>query len=304
MPVGPIPNELKTGGVAATLDQIAITDPDELRLLAQTVADQMHAQTTGPKFEDLSDAIADIQIETAVQGASFLEVHIIDPNLQLLYLPKDPNDVTSTFIQVAADGYLDPPIRLQFPPGGKTFWRLCSVRASTITPGSADANLILTFEDEVAAVLRTIDASDIGAAKQAAPDASLEAYMGQVIAAAARSPKATGVSILGVSLIDETNDPNSVQVVNAEVALSQALAAVQSIPSNISPSSAATLAAGLNAGATQAAAAWADILAAQAAGSAALAAGSAALAAISDQLTPYELAADAIATGINPPPGR
>jgi hypothetical protein len=138
------------------LDIIELVDPAQVQLYRTSVADQMNESRMGaspPKrCVDLADNIADIIIETAVQGASLLEVHVIDPAWVLL--ARDSNGVS--FIDVDPDnsGYLWPPIEVNFPPDSSdAVWRLCQVRASTDLTG---ANLILTFEDRITAELREL----------------------------------------------------------------------------------------------------------------------------------------------------
>src|SRR6185312_13462938 len=67
-----IPNPLAT----SQLDTAILTNPAQIKAYRETVADQMNAQSAGPKIADLSDRIADLVIDTRVQGAGTLEVHL------------------------------------------------------------------------------------------------------------------------------------------------------------------------------------------------------------------------------------
>src|ERR1700733_14994945 len=69
-----IPNPAATAG----LDTAILVDPVKIQAFRESIAGQMNAQSGGPKFDDLSDRIADVVIETKVQGAGTLEVHLID----------------------------------------------------------------------------------------------------------------------------------------------------------------------------------------------------------------------------------
>ncbi len=210
-------NPLQVGTTQnAGLDVVTVTDPSVLQFLAESMADQLNNQSGGPVFTDLSDRIADIQIQTSAQGASILEVHVIDPTLRLLTLPAVADDPYSTFIQVADDGYLAPPIMVHFPPYAfKSEWQLCAVRAATMDPQSSEANVVLTFEDKIAAGLRQIDAT-VGGIKQSNPNESLEAFMARLVQAANRADGSLDIQAL--FMIDEQNDPNSVLAAGQQAA--------------------------------------------------------------------------------------
>ncbi len=144
----PIIGTLNSPDLAVTV----LTDPLQVKFYRDNIAKQINAQRMAqpPQKEavDLSDWIADIIIETTVQGASLLEVHIIDPGWILLQ--RDANGVS--FLDVDENGYIWPPIEVNFPPDvSDAQWRLCQLRPSTDLTA---ANLILVFEDKVASVLR------------------------------------------------------------------------------------------------------------------------------------------------------
>lgn len=93
---------------------------------------------------ELSDVIADVRINTTTQGASSLEIDVIDPQWVLL---------TSGFLDVSRDGRLRA-ADLNFPANSNYWWRLTQVDPSTGTGAGGGPNLTLTFEDRVVGRLR------------------------------------------------------------------------------------------------------------------------------------------------------
>ena len=147
-----MPNQILNDLTSPDLAVTVLTDPTTIKLYRESVAKQINSQRMAqppPKqVADLTDWISDIIIETTVQGASLLEVHIIDPGWILLQ--RDSAGVS--FFDVDENGYLWPPIELNFPPGvSDAQWRLCQLRPSTDLTA---ANIIVTFEDKVVSVLR------------------------------------------------------------------------------------------------------------------------------------------------------
>jgi hypothetical protein len=146
-------NEILNSMFSSDLNATVISDPAQIRfLVAQSMADQINEQRMSfspPKQAvDLTDAIADIIIETSAQGASLMEVHIIDPYWVLLQ--RDAAGIC--FIDVDEQGYLWPPIEVNFPKGSSdAMWRLCACAPTT---DLTTANIVLTFEDRCAAELR------------------------------------------------------------------------------------------------------------------------------------------------------
>lgn len=190
-----IPNPLAT----ASLDTAILTDPATIRAYRDTIASQMNdgaAQAGGPRFEDLSDRIADVIIDDQAQGASTLEVQIIDP---LWVIPNAPG-----FIVADALGYLQP-LDINFPTGTSCVWRLCQYRPSY---GSASgANLILTFEDRIVSQLRELSAANTGVV-QGQPNQTLIEFFQMLIKVANQTlrptPKLTLVPMIA------GQDPNAV----------------------------------------------------------------------------------------------
>jgi hypothetical protein len=148
---------------AASLDVIAVTDPStildvtarQVSSLSASVATQINDQraAVNPSMTciDLEQYIADIVIETTVQGSAFLEVHLIDPFWKTLLLGPDG----VAFFDVSTDGYLWPPIVLDFPVDSTDQqWALCQMRLST---DMTQPNVILTFEDYIVAQCREHD---------------------------------------------------------------------------------------------------------------------------------------------------
>lgn len=89
---------------------------------------------------ELANRIGEIEIETQVAGASYLKVHIIDPEWAL---------TISGWLKVK-EGLLEP-IEVEFPEGSKWFWVLCAVEGST---NVTEPNLVVTFEDRIVYFLR------------------------------------------------------------------------------------------------------------------------------------------------------
>ncbi len=102
---------------------------------------QLHPEKHGLNEADLATAIQEIEIETQIYGASFLKVHVIDPEWKI---------ITSGLIKANEDGLLNE-LEVEFPERSGYHWQLCAVEGSTEI---SMANLILTFEDRIVARLR------------------------------------------------------------------------------------------------------------------------------------------------------
>lgn len=143
---------IRSDMTSSELNVVDLLDPLQIEAYRVSVATQINnqrmAQPNPKQVLDLSDWISDIMIETTVQGASLLEVHVIDPGWIMLLRDKDG----VAFFDTDQNGYLWPPIEVNFPADSSdAVWRLCQLRPST---DITQANLILTFEDRVAAELR------------------------------------------------------------------------------------------------------------------------------------------------------
>lgn len=123
--------------------------------LRQDVADALHNARPGflTSSAVLTEAIADIQYDLTVSGASFLVVTVIDPNWQLL---QERGKDLVAFIDVDTDGFLLP-VTMEFPAGSDSWWNLV---AANPTSDLSTGNIKLTFEDDTVQTLRDYDGSD------------------------------------------------------------------------------------------------------------------------------------------------
>lgn len=94
-----------------------------------------------PEKEELAEAISEIEIQTQIEGASFIKVWVIDPEWVL---------ATTGFVDVNEEGILDP-LEVEFPEKSGWLWTFCAVE---ITNDVTQPNLVLTFEDKIVAELR------------------------------------------------------------------------------------------------------------------------------------------------------
>jgi hypothetical protein len=90
--------------------------------------------------EELAEALQEIELETQIDGASFIKVSVLDPEGALQ---------ESGFFDPDTDGLL-PKIEVEFPEESGWFWRFCAM------DGSNDPTqpVVLTFEDRIVAYLR------------------------------------------------------------------------------------------------------------------------------------------------------
>jgi hypothetical protein len=136
-----------------------LTDVSAAEFVATQLNDGAQNQNVAmgaPTVKDLTEAIADLTVETIVQGAGTLTALIIDPWWQLLTRSSDGS--APAFIDVDESGLLIP-VDVNFPSGTDCWWRLCAAQPTTDT---SQANLTLTFEDRIATELR-----DLGGPKTA-----------------------------------------------------------------------------------------------------------------------------------------
>lgn len=162
---GQLPNPLATAG----LNTAILVDPQQIEAYKDSIAGQMNAQSAGPKFSDLSERIKDIRIHTRVQGAGTLELHVTDPMLVL---------AMSGFVRSDTQGRLWPPINVKFPSGTECTWRLCQL--SLTWQPSTDANMIMTFEDEIVSQLRDIGPGN-GGLVQGQPNQTLGGFFKMLV---------------------------------------------------------------------------------------------------------------------------
>jgi len=160
------------------LSVITATDPEQIRLYREQIATQVNQQSKangGSWCEDLSNRIQDIRIETSAQGSSILEIDVIDPYLMLFA----DNDQGVSFIDVSGDGYLDPPVDVNFPTDTNCIWRLCAIRPSLFSAQPTT----LTFEDVNASILREVDPT-IGGVNSSTAGQTLGEWMQSLVTAA------------------------------------------------------------------------------------------------------------------------
>lgn len=108
------------------------------RFLAKQI--QKGAPKGAPEVEDLAKAISEIELQTQILGASFIKVHVIDPEWAI---------TTSGWLEVV-EGLVHP-IEVEFPEKSGWFWRLCAIDGTT---DRTQPTLTLTFEDRIVAYLR------------------------------------------------------------------------------------------------------------------------------------------------------
>jgi hypothetical protein len=113
----------------------------EAELIAKFFAKRVtkSAKPGGVNEVELAKRIQEIELETQILGASFLKVHIVDPDLTL----------TNAGWLALKEGLLEP-ITVEFPEGSKYMWNLCAVEITT----NVGANLECTFESSLVAKLR------------------------------------------------------------------------------------------------------------------------------------------------------
>lgn len=134
----------------------ALTDPSAVELIATQLNDSTQNQNLAqgaPTVKNLTSALQDLIIETTAQGASFLELHIIDPYWMLLTRYGD----NPAFFDVDDSG-LWIPVDVNFPQGTDCWWRLAS-GTPTLDPTQAN---VFVFEDRIVTQLR-----DLGGPKHA-----------------------------------------------------------------------------------------------------------------------------------------
>ena len=111
-----------------------------IRFMAKKIAASAEKKSDAPQEVELAESIGEIELETQILGASFIKVHIIDPELEYL---------NQGWLQMK-EGLLEP-IEVEFPEGSKWFWILCAIEPSTDV---TSANLELTFESKVVSTMR------------------------------------------------------------------------------------------------------------------------------------------------------
>lgn len=181
------------------LDITSLSDPSRLLhvdakkvdAFTANIAVQINEQRTkaspGMRILDLEDHITDVRIETTAQGAGILEVHVLDPWWMLFR--RDPKTGAS-FIDVDEDGYLWPPIEVNFPPKvTDATWRLVAVTAGTDMTSS---NVVLTFEDKIVSELREHDKATDPSCAQSTTNETRAEYIRRLVKTASSNKLVPG----------------------------------------------------------------------------------------------------------------
>jgi hypothetical protein len=125
-----------------------LTDPNAVSFVASQLNDTTLNGNRGQgalACRDLTEAIQDVIQITVAQGASTLEVHIIDPFWQLLTRYGS----SPAFFDVDDSGLLIP-VDVNFPSGTDRWWRLAGV---TLTVDPTQPHVCI-FEDRIVTQLR------------------------------------------------------------------------------------------------------------------------------------------------------
>jgi hypothetical protein len=134
----------------------ALTDLSAVEVVATQLNDKKQNQNRAqgaPHVTNLTGLIIDIVIDTVAQGASTLEIHLIDPYWALLTRYGQ----APAFIDIDDSGLLIP-VDVNFPANTDRWWRLAQA-APVFDPTQP---LVLIFEDRIVTLLR-----DVGGAKHA-----------------------------------------------------------------------------------------------------------------------------------------
>lgn len=114
---------------------------DDPSVVIDQLYTQMRRTSAGLDKAELDSVVADIRVNTTIQGASTLEVDVIDPEWAL---------IASGILDLDARNRL-PKIDLNFPDGSNMWWRLTQADLNT---GRDGPNLTMTFEDRVVSYAR------------------------------------------------------------------------------------------------------------------------------------------------------
>jgi cell wall-associated NlpC family hydrolase len=146
---------------------------------------------------ELAERIGEIELETQILGASFLKVHIIDPELTLL---------NSGWLEMREGLLL--PVTVEFPEGSGWKWIICACEPSTEV---AQANLEVTFESIIVAELR-----EFWGPKQAPPGTRTRAQFARELLTEAKIPSVIpGLNIVQPVEEEEKDEAGTVIVQSA-----------------------------------------------------------------------------------------
>jgi cell wall-associated NlpC family hydrolase len=113
-------------------------------LIAQQIADGTSSPNPPPVF-DLAEAVQEVTIRTQIEGSSFIDVTLIDPQYRFI------NHGFLNLVQSGNEAGLLEAIQVEFPVNSGTFWVLT---AADLATDQSDANITLTFEDRIIWELR------------------------------------------------------------------------------------------------------------------------------------------------------
>lgn len=166
----------------------------DAELISKFVAKFVAGQSTVNEVE-LAERIGEIELETQILGASFLKVHIIDPELTL---------TNAGWLHVDSDGRFQT-VTVEFPEGSGWKWGLCAAEISTeIT----SANLEVTFQSSSVVKLR-----EYWGPKQAPPGTRTRAQFVRDLLAEAKIPTVIpGLNIVQPVEEEEKNEAGTVIV--------------------------------------------------------------------------------------------
>ena len=119
-----------------------MSDKARRRLAVATFLAKHIAKQATVDDRELAEAISEVELETQIEGAPFIKVHLIDPYYRLL---------TSGFVEVVNERLND--IQVEFPEGSNWWWQLVAVE---VTNDLSQPNLVLVFEDRIVAELREV----------------------------------------------------------------------------------------------------------------------------------------------------
>lgn len=112
--------------------------------IAHLVAERIHGSVNKGavnKYE-LAQNIGEIEIETQINGASFLKLHVIDPEWTI---------AKQGWLDLNEEGIFKEEVQLEFPEKSRWHWSICAVEISTDV---TEPNLVITFEDRVVSYMR------------------------------------------------------------------------------------------------------------------------------------------------------
>src|ERR1039458_1569630 len=108
--------------------------------IASFLASQIKGKK-GPSAHEIAEAVAEVEHQTQTKGSSFIKVHFIDPEWNL---------ITSGRFERKGEGLL-PEIEVEFPQHSGWRWILCACEPSNEL---SQPNFVATFEDAIVRKLK------------------------------------------------------------------------------------------------------------------------------------------------------